>query len=739
MKIVSEKQILSTIDPADLIGRGEELNSLLQHSKSSANSNALLCFAAPGVGLSELLKQTYDQLFFEQSEIIPIYFEFKPTDKTVKNSAVRFLQSFLKQTIAFRRNDTKILAASPEVCELSELAIPSDGHWIDRLIMSCTNDSKLNNEHAFVQTAFSSPLRAAYSGAKTFLMFDNLEVIEHLSGETNLIELLKEIFKGLNSPFVFAGKRRYLPSAMQTGDTKLNEAEILKIKPLSFADGGLLAEHIAERKNIKINDQTRDLLTLQFDGNPTLIKLIFAAADEKKSDLNTFYKVEKIYAEELFGGKIKGFYDSIFNSITTNIEIQKQIISLLFDALTIEKEKVPIETWQKYIGFESSEFYRAMLLLNAYETIELTSNMVGAAKENEILTDYIKMRFRLEQLNGSRALIVGETLSEFLKKAPQIMAGFYRRQSAIGLKQLLSVFNCQEIPISLLYYNIYKEIHKGNDPENILEDAKNEAEKVKLPQIVYTANTVSFYSPISKLTEKECSAVALGFEAASYKDEDEIVWIAAEIDSKLEAETDLTRFWCDRLEMVAIMCGFENYRLWLISPEGFEDEAIDVLRLRNAIGSSRRQVELLAKYLDAESIINIQSNPNEYEMVIPMGEDTELIAAHAVEEIARRHSFKPKAINQIKTALVEAFINANEHSHSPDRKIYQKFEVKNDQIHITISNRGLRFKGNETKEITPDEGRRGWGLKLMKTLMDDVKFEQVDDGTKISMTKLLVK
>ncbi len=739
MKIVEEKQILSTIDPADLIGRNEELNSLLQHSKGAANYNALLCFAAPGVGLSELLKRTYDKLFFEQNEIIPIYFEFKKSDKTVKNSAVRFLQTFLKQTIAFRRNDTKILDASPEVCELSELAIPSDGHWIDRLIMSCTNAGKLNNENAFVQTAFSAPLRAAHSDANTFVMFDDLEAIEHLSGETNLIELLKEIFKGLNAPFVFAGKRRYLISAMQTGNTKLIEAETLEIKPLSFADSGLFAEHIAGRKHIKINDQTRDLIALQFNGNPTLIKLIFAAADEKELDLNTFYKVEKIYSEELFGGKIKGFYDSIFNSISTNVEIQKQIISLLFDALTIEKDKVPIENWRKHIGFESSEFYQAMLLLNAYEIIQLTSNMVGASQNNEILTDYIKMRFRLEQLNGSRALIVGESLSEYLKKAPEIMARFYRRQSAIGVKQLLSVFDCQEIPISLLYYNIYKEIHKGKDFENILEDIKNEAEKMNLPQIVYTANTVSLYSPISKLTEKERSAVALGFEAASYKDEDEIVWIAAEIDSKLEAKADLARFWCDRLEMVAIMCGFENYRLWLISPEGFEDEAIEILRSRNAIGSSRRQVQLLAKYLDAENLIGIKSNPNEYEMVVPMGEDTELIAAHAVEEIARRHSFEPKAINQIKTALVEAFINANEHSHSPDRKIYQKFEVKDDKIHITISNRGVRFKGLETKEIKPDKGRRGWGLKLMKSLMDDVKFEQVDDGTKISMTKHLVK
>ena len=120
-----------------------------------------------------------------------------------------------------------------------------------------------------------------------------------------------------------------------------------------------------------------------------------------------------------------------------------------------------------------------------------------------------------------------------------------------------------------------------------------------------------------------------------------------------------------------------------------------------------------------------------------MGEDTELIAAHAVEEIARRHRFTSKAINQIKTALVEACINATEHSHSPDRKIYQKFSIEKDKIVITISNRGLRLADKKAKEIKPDEGRRGWGLKLMQTLMDEVKFEQVDDGTRISMVKYL--
>jgi serine/threonine-protein kinase RsbW len=130
-------------------------------------------------------------------------------------------------------------------------------------------------------------------------------------------------------------------------------------------------------------------------------------------------------------------------------------------------------------------------------------------------------------------------------------------------------------------------------------------------------------------------------------------------------------------------------------------------------------------------------------MVIPMGADTELIAAQTVEQIARRINFGPEAINQIKTALVEACINAAEHSLSPDRKIYQRFRLESDKLVVIVSSRGVV----PAKPADPDDestahdrsenrkSRRGWGLKLIKTLMDEVEFERVDDGTQLRMTK----
>ena len=95
--------------------------------------------------------------------------------------------------------------------------------------------------------------------------------------------------------------------------------------------------------------------------------------------------------------------------------------------------------------------------------------------------------------------------------------------------------------------------------------------------------------------------------------------------------------------------------------------------------------------------------------------------------------------NQIKTALVEACINAAEHSLSPDRKIKQRFSIHADKVVITVSNRGLRLTDRMPirPETEGDDKRRGWGLDLIRSLMDEVRIESVDDGTQITMVKLI--
>jgi len=220
------------------------------------------------------------------------------------------------------------------------------------------------------------------------------------------------------------------------------------------------------------------------------------------------------------------------------------------------------------------------------------------------------------------------------------------------------------------------------------------------------------------------------------------------LEAKLEVDIELAKTWFDRLESLARQNDFQRHQVWLISNEGFDESACEFLRQHEAFCSSKRQLEILIQQIGATSAVQPApvEAPDEFLMVVPMGEENELLAASAVEQIARRLTFPPQAINQIKTAIVEACINASEHSHSPDRKIYQRFRVESDRLVVTISSRGIvptnvgnnnaHLSKQESSDATAEE-RRGWGLKLIRSLMDEVEFERVDEGTSLRMTKYL--
>ncbi|HEV2904745.1 MAG TPA: ATP-binding protein, partial [Pyrinomonadaceae bacterium] len=362
--------------------------------------------------------------------------------------------------------------------------------------------------------------------------------------------------------------------------------------------------------------------------------------------------------------------------------------------------------------------------------------MVELNTESTAWMDYLRIQYQLEVAGEARALTVATALLESLKRAPQAMARKYRREAALRLDELLARFNCQELPGTLFHYERFAEAHTGVDTDTVNAALDAESELLRLPQIIQVAGCGAFTRAV-RTEEKRC-AIGHGFDAADYTDESEIIWIAAEIDSKLEASDELTREWCDRLAQIVRECNFKRTRMWLISPEGFSREASALLRERDVYSSSHRQVELLAARLAPPAEAKLETTGDEYELVIPMGTDTELISAHTVEQIARRINFRPEAINQIKLALVEACINAAEHSLSPDRKIYQRFRVENDKLVVTVASRGVvpaKVVDENAGQNGEARSRRGWGLKLIKSLMDEVEFERVDDGTQLRMTK----
>lgn len=741
------QRILARIAPADFVGREAALAQITALAPHGAGRRGLVLLSAPSAGASELLRQSYDRLFVERGGASPIYFALSRNDRTIVRAARRFLHTFLLQLIAHRRHDSLLLNASPTLNDLNDLVAPSDYEWFERLVQAYERGREQGDERALVRLCLSAPQQAAARGARTVVLFDDLHLADQLKGEANLGAEIAQAATSADLPFVLAGPRRRLLDVMNESEahTPFDGMAKLHLEYLNGDDARTLVERLARSLGVALNDETRDLAVQQFEGNPFHISSLLQAAQAAAVPLTSFRDCQRLYVDELMGGRIHRRFASQLEEVSPSVALRRSLIRVLHESASNVGGKSPIEAWRRRLNIEGEELERMMRGLHSYELASFNSSYVEIGTRL-VWREYLEANYRLQVAAEPRALVVANMLVETLKRAPQTMARHYRRQAALKLSELLARCDFQRVPASLLHYDRFARMYKGVGAEEVAAGLDAETDLVRLPQVVHVASAASFHPPLALVADEERCVVAHAFDATPYTEANEVVWLVAEVESKLEAGRALTEVWCERLAQLAQTCGFGRFRLWLIAPEGFSAEAGELLNARAAFGSSRQQLELLAARISPEERPG-RAVPDEFEMVIPMGDDTELIAAHTVEQIARRLDFQPDAINQIKTAVVEACINASEHSLSPDRKIYQRFRVENDKLVVTVSSRGVAASpgafpsgdlsnGNETNGA---KGRRGWGLKLIRTLMDEVEFERVDDGTRLRMTKYLRK
>ena len=732
-----QSPIISKLNPDEFFGRDAELHDIVRQSAADGDSRGLVVMATPDGGASELLRQAYDQLFARRGDPVPIHFAFKRSDTIAPDTARRFFQTSLQQFIAYRRVNASICNSTLTFHDLSELALPSDYELITNLIEGFEREKSSDRE--FVDFCFSLPNRLSAEGRPVYPLVDCTPIGPLREGMVIGHRLLTELSRGA-FPFVLAGLRRQtndLIHGLDDGDWEANA--IIHIDNLSENSARALLESLASRYEIDLNEPTRDLIVQQLNGSPLFITEFMRAARAMRTRLNSFLTCQQLYVNELLGGSIQRRFDRMLEAISPGGQTNKTLLRVLYESAMSEMRKSSLWAWKKRLSLAPPEFDQLIDGLHVYELINSSGSFIEVNAESYIWMDYLRAHYRAEVAAEPRARVVATTLLETLKRAPETMTRKYRRDSAVGLRDVVSKFNCQDVPASLFHYDRFAAAYKGEDASTINDGLEAEKDLIQLPQVIQTAACASYSATFD--CDRERCVVAHAFEAAEYTSENEIVWLAAEIDSKLEATRELTQEWCDRLVTFARESGFERFRIWLIAPEGFSKRAAKFLDERKAFGSSRRQVQLLAARISQDEQVE-KSKADEYEMIIPMGADSELIAAHAVEKIARRVNFRPEAVNQIKTALVEACINAAEHSLSPDRKIYQRFVLEDDRLVVTVASRGvvpapLSRENGESAEPKSGKSRRGWGLKLIKTLMDEVEFEHVDDGTQLRMTKYI--
>ncbi|KAB2958595.1 MAG: ATP-binding protein [Thermoanaerobaculia bacterium] len=134
----------------------------------------------------------------------------------------------------------------------------------------------------------------------------------------------------------------------------------------------------------------------------------------------------------------------------------------------------------------------------------------------------------------------------------------------------------------------------------------------------------------------------------------------------------------------------------------------------------------------------------EVTLVLPMAPDMELVASQAASALASFVGMSADRVDEVRMAVVEACINAFEHSHSADRHVDIVFRVwgerQPDRLEIQVHDGGVGFSLADVEDPHIEKkirsGRkRGWGLKIIQGLMDEVRILSGSKGTTVIMSK----
>ncbi|MCH9651733.1 MAG: ATP-binding protein [Deltaproteobacteria bacterium] len=132
-------------------------------------------------------------------------------------------------------------------------------------------------------------------------------------------------------------------------------------------------------------------------------------------------------------------------------------------------------------------------------------------------------------------------------------------------------------------------------------------------------------------------------------------------------------------------------------------------------------------------------------MKLPMLPDMEIEASKAATSMAEAIEMSPDKVDEVRMAVVEACINAFEHSGAVHREVTLNVAVLGksaaEKLCITVQDSGGGFEPDSVEEPSLErklkaERKRGWGLKIIRGLMDEVEIRSSKSGTTVVMCKL---
>ena len=127
-------------------------------------------------------------------------------------------------------------------------------------------------------------------------------------------------------------------------------------------------------------------------------------------------------------------------------------------------------------------------------------------------------------------------------------------------------------------------------------------------------------------------------------------------------------------------------------------------------------------------------------LVLPSSPRAELLAEQALEDLGTRAGFSRDTLDEVKLAVLEACLNALEYGLGEVEVEFVAHAGDTPWLEVYVEDHGPGFDPSsvpapELETKLRASRKRGWGLELMRRLMDEVEVQSRPGLTRVRMTR----
>jgi serine/threonine-protein kinase RsbW len=709
-----------------------------------------MIYGPPNIGkTSLLLKLAHDLRSSPKSAGLPrpfpFYFSFSQILAHPLALSQHFLLEFLRQLLRFL-GEEQPAAFDPEgMCD--RLAAYGFTGCRDILAAHAKYTAAGDGLSALVN-ALSFPFAAGGDLFYPVFLFDDFQYTGKLQGipDGAMLSVLRPYIKSGHYPMLLSGSSPGRVTASLKREGLFGTFQMLEVGGLSPEASLRLWGHLCERRRVGIPAALLPRASERLGRIPVYQRMLVEEIFFRNAKVDDAVGLENLYALSVTEGKLNRYWREFFENTFPDRLRRGRAIRFLKRVLC---DRFPLDTVEGALSLLGSSQEEGEEILSAFEFKGLMKTDLEqlAFVDDPVLSDFLFWAFERGVLGKGVSQVASSIVQARLAHAaPEPGEGGDHAHRVAVVKELMRKWDLREVPLLLLDFGRFREKFGGKGLLEVVIGMEREAVRIRLPKI---SSVSTGYRAHRGGPRFDFDLVAYGFLEGDFSEENLVVWAVDVVPEKSLAARGVEHFE-NRCRLLALEKGLpaDRLRKWMLLAGTADPAALDLAAQYGIHLSHPTQLRLFLNLFGLEELSGEPEGqrpatagappgekPVEYELVLPAKADSEVVAARVAEEVAAFASVDSDTVDRIKMAIIEACINAFEHSASESGKVRLRYLLSPEKIELFVQDDGKGFRAGKTSEES--KRNRGWGLKLIRELVDDVEIVTGQEGTVVRMVKYL--